>query len=788
MNKLKKCTAMILVLIMALSCFVYGNAIKAQAASTQFSISLSSSSVSKGGSVTVTVSVSCSEALGAYSYCLSYDSSVLEYTSGDGYGGGGTISCAGYGDGNIKSASNSFTFSAIASGSSYVGTGSSDVYTWGEESCSVSNAGATITVTAAGSGNNGGDSTTQAATTQEQGSTEAGSTESGESTESTEETSEETTEEMSDNCFLSSLQITPGELKPEFSKDVYSYETTVPGETTSLAINALPEDSKSSVSIDGNEDFEPGKQAHVTIKVTAETGDTHIYDLTVNVEEIVDTRAVINVNGTDYYFSQDYSKISIPEGFAQSKEKFDGTDVILYTSPNGQIKCAYLTDKDGKNGAWYIIDLNAKTAVPLINVQSAYKNFIILEPSDNVSKPEGYSSFSYDFGGNTVTAYHVTENDEVILVYAMSPDSDPSWYRYDTVEKTFVRYNADPVTEKQEEAASDGSFFDQHKDKVLTICIIVVVVMFFLIIILACMLVRVIRKGLPEDDEPDDPNDPDKMTDEDIDTEAIDDAVDNVESNANEDIHANAIDNAGDSVEANAIDDTGDSVEADVTDDADDNIEADATDDADDANVDSETSETSSVTDVADNSGIVDDSAKADTIDDTADSDSSEDSEQLVLNESSDKDSIEASSIPEIKAKTEPAEADTTDLQATTEEAVATDTTEAEQPEPDANASVKETAAATHDGMTELKAEPATKAENITSTRLSAGAKKEQELTPAEEIVKKAAKYSSMNTADLSEVFNMAEAIINHEDPKKNAGSLQFKPIKQNAPEDKKEK
>lgn len=788
MNKLKKCTAMILVLIMALSCFVYGNAIKAQAASTQFSISLSSSSVSKGGSVTVTVSVSCSEALGAYSYCLSYDSSVLEYTSGDGYGGGGTISCAGYGDGNIKSASNSFTFSAIASGSSYVGTGSSDVYTWGEESCSVSNAGATITVTAAGSGNNGGDSTTQAATTQEQGSTEAGSTESGESTESTEETSEETTEEMSDNCFLSSLQITPGELKPEFSKDVYSYETTVPGETTSLAINALPKDSKSSVSIDGNENFEPGKQAHVTIKVTAETGDTHIYDLTVNVEEIVDTRAVINVNGTDYYFSQDYSKISVPEGFAQSKEKFDGTDVILYTSPNGQIKCAYLTDKDGKNGAWYIIDLNAKTAVPLINVQSAYKNFIILEPSDNVSKPEGYSSFSYDFGGNTVTAYHVTENDEVILVYAMSPDSDPSWYRYDTVEKTFVRYNADPVTEKQEEAASNGSFFDQHKDKVLTICIIVVVVMFFLIIILACMLVRVIRKGLPEDDEPDDPNDPDKMADEDIDTDAIDDAGDNVESNANEDIHANAIDNAGDSVESDATDDAGDSVESDATDDTDDNIEADTTDDADDANVDSETSETSSVTDVADNSEIMDDSAKADTIDDTADSDSSEDSEQLVLNESSDKDSIEASSIPEIKTKTKPAEADTTDLQATTEEAVATDTTEAEQPEPDANASVKETAAATHDGMTELKAEPATKAENITSTRLSADAKKEQELTPAEEIVKKAAKYSSMNTADLSEVFNMAEAIINHEDPKKNAGSLQFKPIKQNAPEDKKEK
>ena len=66
MNKLKKCTAMILVLIMALSCFVYGNAIKAQAASTQFSISLSSSSVSQGGSVTLPISVGFSEALAAY--------------------------------------------------------------------------------------------------------------------------------------------------------------------------------------------------------------------------------------------------------------------------------------------------------------------------------------------------------------------------------------------------------------------------------------------------------------------------------------------------------------------------------------------------------------------------------------------------------------------------------------------------------------------------------------------------------------------------------------------------
>ncbi len=538
MKTFKKITALIMVFIMGISCFVCGNAIKAQAASTQFTISVSSSSISKGDSVTISVTISCSEALGAYSYCLSYDSSVLEYASGDGYGGGGTISCAGYGDGNITSASNSFTFTAIAAGSAYVGTGSSDVYTWGEESCSISNAGTTINVAAAGSSEP--EPTTSApATTQDTTSSETqDTTESSETTATSEDTTEETTEEMSDNCYLSSLQITPGELKPEFSKEVYTYETTVSGETTSLAINALPEDEKSSVTIEGNEDFEPGKTAHVTIKVTAETGDSHIYDILVNVEEIVDTRAVIiNINGTDYYFTQDYSKVNVPEGFAQSKEKYGDTDVLLYTSPNGLLKCAYLTDKEGKNGAWYIIDLENKTAVPLINVLSAYKNFIILEPDDSVVKPEGYSPFKYDFGGNEVTAYRISESDDIILVYAMNPDSEPGWHRYDTVEKTFVRYIADQTSVVPAESTGEESFFDQHKDTVLTICIVVVIIMFILIIVLACMLARVIKKGLP---------------DEDASTEDKFDDVDDLDDTNDE----GALDSADDTVVLNDADET----------------------------------------------------------------------------------------------------------------------------------------------------------------------------------------------------------------------------------------
>lgn len=720
MKTLKKITALIMVFIMGISCFVCGNAIKAQAASTQFTISVSSSSISKGDSVTVSVTISCSEALGAYSYCLSYDSSVLEYASGDGYGGGGTISCAGYGDGNITSASNSFTFTAIAAGSAYVGTGSSDVYTWGEESCSISNAGTTINVAAAGSSEP--EPTTSApATTQDTTSSETqDTTESSETTATSEDTTEETTEEMSDNCYLSSLQITPGELKPEFSKEVYTYETTVSGETTSLAINALPEDGKSSVTIEGNEDFEPGKTAHVTIKVTAETGDSHIYDILVNVEEIVDTRAVININGTDYYFTQDYSKVNVPEGFAQSKEKYGDTDVLLYTSPNGLLKCAYLTDKEGKNGAWYIIDLENKTAVPLINVLSAYKNFIILEPDDSVVKPEGYSPFKYDFGGNEVTAYRISESDDIILVYAMNPDSEPGWHRYDTVEKTFVRYIADQASVVPAESTGEESFFDQHKDTVLTICIVVVIIMFILIIVLACMLARVIKKGLPDEEA------------------STEDEFDDV-------------DDTNDAGALNGANDAG------------------ALDGADDADVLNDTDETKQNS-VTEPDVSVDESETA--LAGEAIPDIAAKSEAAFTNEAE-----QAVTEPEVSAdETETVFADETKQAATESETPVADEVEKTNH-----------AADIHDGMTELKVDAAATADATEKISEKAPELASKAANETPDIVKKAAQYSSLNTADLSEVFHMAEAIVHKEENSSQtnkSASLQFKPIKQNKPED----
>jgi hypothetical protein len=699
MKKLRQMLAGIMILIVGLSCMVSNSTILSYAASTNFTISLSSSSIKKGDSVTVTVTLSCSETLGAYSYCLSYDSSILEYSSGSGYGGGGTISYAGYGDGSATSASASYTFTAIGTGSASISTNSSDVYTWNEDTCSVSNAGVTVTVGAVEKATEA--PATEAPSSEKPASSEASSeNNSEEATEAaTEASTEETTEEISDNCFLSSLEITPGELDPEFAKETYTYNITVPGETTSLTINAIPEDSKSTVAIDGNSDFEPGKTAHITITVTAETGDKHIYDLLVECEEIIDTRVIINVEGTDMYFSQDYSHINIPEGFSETQEALNDGEAILYISPNGLIKCAYLTDEEGKNGGWYIIDTENMTAVPMIQATSAYNYYIILTPDETVSIPAGYEPFTFEItNGNNITAYKKEGNEEIFLVYAMNPSTSAGWYLYDSQELTFMRYIEDTTVDTAIAEENNENFFDKHKNTIIITALIIMLLMIITVIVLGCIIATMAKE----------------KTDEDVE----DDEEDSIKRNPYNILVDNTNDNISDT---NVRDSKENPIEADI-----------------------KTASVKAGSDVP--------------VESQADESQSE--ESLI-------DEIEADESLLDKIKLDESQPE----EGPVEEGIV-----------EASPASEKTANEGHpDDMTEFKQEAPVDNSN---SNFEAHFNKPSE---EDDIIKAAAKYSSLNTADLSEVINMAADIVNHEGTdttpakdaeKKEASGIQFKAIK----------
>ena len=70
-------------------------------------------------------------------------------------------------------------------------------------------------------------------------------------------------------------------LTPEFSKDITEYTVQVGTDVTELQLDAIPEDEKAKVKVDGNTDLKDGENK-VTITVTAEDESTTVYTLTVN--------------------------------------------------------------------------------------------------------------------------------------------------------------------------------------------------------------------------------------------------------------------------------------------------------------------------------------------------------------------------------------------------------------------------------------------------------------------------------------------------------------------------
>ena len=83
------------------------------------------------------------------------------------------------------------------------------------------------------------------------------------------------------SSYLKELSVDDYDLSPSFDKENLEYFINVNNETTSLNINAIPEDEKATYEIKGNQDFDIGMN-EVTITVTAEDGTKTEYILYVN--------------------------------------------------------------------------------------------------------------------------------------------------------------------------------------------------------------------------------------------------------------------------------------------------------------------------------------------------------------------------------------------------------------------------------------------------------------------------------------------------------------------------
>lgn len=381
-----------------------------QAASGKISISRASGKV--GSQVTISCTVTCtSGSIGSADIIVGYDQTKLQWVSGTNMatGGSGSVQYAGYATNTTtKSLGFNMTFKILKEGAHSVYTTSVRCYDFNEEEFYPGKASNTITgtVPTTSGGSSGGNS----------GGNQGGTTQPGKDS----------------NNKLSSLQVYPGTLSPNFSASVKSYNVTVPEDTTKVTISATPQSSKAKVTVSGGDNLQYGLNTAKVI-VVAENGASTAYIITVMRGE----EEKISVNGKDYVVDENFTDEQIPQNFSRIKVEYKERQYEGLASAKETLKLLCL--KDQTESKFFIYDQETESFSELILIERGEGKYII--PLSLEQRAEQYQNaeiINVQIQGKNFEAWKLDE--EFCIVYAVNQEGDELLYRYDSVEEIFQRY------------------------------------------------------------------------------------------------------------------------------------------------------------------------------------------------------------------------------------------------------------------------------------------------------------------------------------------------------------
>lgn len=202
------------------------------------------------------------------------------------------------------------------------------------------------------------------------------------------ETKPEEKEEKSNNTNLQTLAIEGVELTPTFSADVTEYSAKLVNyKEQSLKINAEPEDTKSTVKVEGNEEIKIGENV-ISITVTAEDGTTKVYKVTVTNEEkeglglsslVIKGVELKNFSPSKFNYEIEFSKLDQLEIEAIANEEGATVEIIgneNLTETGEHVITIIVTSTDGEQIATYTITAN-KVAVEEAKQELNIKSILI---------------------------------------------------------------------------------------------------------------------------------------------------------------------------------------------------------------------------------------------------------------------------------------------------------------------------------------------------------------------------------------------------------------------------
>lgn len=413
---MKKIICLLLVMVLGLA--MLSIPIYAQTYSDSATISISKKNVTEGSEVTVTIRHTTKYSMVMIEGALNYNSSVLQFVSGDGSNtanSGSTVKIA-KDSSPTNSISVSIKFKAIAAGA---GSLSYSAKSYSDVDDGSASAGATVNVTAT---------------------------------------------QPSKNANLASIKLSEGQLSPAFKAGTTSYSASVKYTTEKISISANAAVGDSTVAGLGTFDLKVGDNSF-DLTVTAASGAKKTYTIKIKRMTEEETAAAIEderknnphlivVGGADYFLSEDLSSIGNIAGYTLSSVERKGTNIGVFGDNNGKYTLYWATDENGENGAFYTAD-EQDNFTRLSYIKMGEKLYIIEPFESDINVSSQFVADKYDMDGISVDCYkYGDESLSDFYLFNCYIDGKNDYYMFDSLENTIQR---EPTFILAEQAVSNNT-------------------------------------------------------------------------------------------------------------------------------------------------------------------------------------------------------------------------------------------------------------------------------------------------------------------------------------------
>lgn len=250
--------------------------------------------------------------------------------------------------------------------------------------------------------------------------------------------------------YLSSLSIDGKELTPQFNKETLEYAVELEAGTTSININATPQDNKASVVGAGVRNVTEGIN-NIDIVVTAENGSKRTYRIKANVKE--KEPIIVYIDDEQYTVIRKKEQLkSSSIYYSESSIEVNGEQIPAYFGEITGYTLVGLKDSEGIINL-YVYDEENNTYRLYREFNFSRVVFYPLEP-DVEQIPVGYFKYTTTINNIEIPCYKKADNDNYILLYGVNiENNNEGFYIYDSFENTIQRY--------------DESIFDSYKEEIL---------------------------------------------------------------------------------------------------------------------------------------------------------------------------------------------------------------------------------------------------------------------------------------------------------------------------------